>query len=777
MKQFYDFNDLIKEIKIDSEIKKGSRGRYFTRLIFLNDFNDFEEFLCELDVEKINLADNLNSPRKWFSFDKIIKTIVEKENSFIIYPLSEILRFSSRTALQSLLTTVVESQNKHDNLKKRCYIPLVGLYEKITNNFINKFHRKNEGPPIWRLVNSIENKKITVYKLDTKIKTKLKTIENNKQWLNFWKKRNRNPLISNSSSLNNRWDNFLSDSCFSSKSLHNISEFLEEIYSLNIKYEYIESEKNFWEFLLYKYENSKSNKFDDKSIYSYPDFNDFINDYFNLDDINKLSDIEIIELYLNQDKEENKWLIKCYFISENKNNSYIYNVIKKSRKYTNNEILKNLYIKILDYDKLNSDILSKRFDIIRSLSKTYKENLLPIEENFLGRLKELDNDKKIKILSGITPKEKKELISLIKEKPLKIQNQILERKIPDIYKYLDWKSLKIYDISIPDWFIDYFNYYNLSKYLNKPIEKFEKISNKINNNPESFYNWYYEFKNLPNLKGNEIIQVDALGVEWLPFIIHIFQEYMSEFNKTIESISIHRAKLPSITKNNKIDESSFISDLDDLLHDNKGYKHPDTLVKQLEIIRKIIINNLIKSDKKTIYLTADHGATCQCLKQFNRVKMYSFKGSKHEGRYMECQSTDIKNNSFIKNNDYIIGIRYISLNNVPRREVHGGGTPEEVLVPLIKIKENDKRYSIEIINKELDFDKKILKTKVEPDPSISPILKINDKKYNSQFSNGKYIFNLSELSPGKYSGIININDLIKKIDFTISSGYKERDLF
>ena len=34
---------------------------------------------------------------------------------------------------------------------------------------------------------------------------------------------------------------------------------------------------------------------------------------------------------------------------------------------------------------------------------------------------------------------------------------------------------------------------------------------------------------------------------------------------------------------------------------------------------------------------------------------------------------------------YLVSLNHISLNNKTRREAHGGATPEEVIVPIIKI--------------------------------------------------------------------------------------------
>jgi len=53
---------------------------------------------------------------------------------------------------------------------------------------------------------------------------------------------------------------------------------------------------------------------------------------------------------------------------------------------------------------------------------------------------------------------------------------------------------------------------------------------------------------------------------------------------------------------------------------------------------------------------------------------------------------------FPKCGRYLVSLNHTSLNNKTRREAHGGATPEEVIVPIIKIyKSNNKRTIVKPI--------------------------------------------------------------------------------
>jgi hypothetical protein len=177
-------------------------------------------------------------------------------------------------------------------------------------------------------------------------------------------------------------------------------------------------------------------------------------------------------------------------------------------------------------------------------------------------------------------------------------------------------------------------------------------------------------------------------------------------------------------------------------------------------------------------LTADPGATCQCMKQFGRIKKYNFNESEHEGRYLVDAHQLSENESFIKLENQLIGLRHDSLYNLPKREVHGGATPEEILIPLITIetKKNSIIYNFTLKDNKIEFNKKIY-IKIHPKPDIIPKIFIEDSLFSSQYNGIDYTCDVSSLSSGTFNAKCIIKNQVFEFNFEIIGGLQEEDLF
>jgi len=770
MLSFTDIEILFKEIERDKHIKDGISTRYPIRVIFLDDFICFREILSRLTVQQIDLSSLLPGPEKWFTSDYLIDLIRKQTKSSVIYPLSEIIRFFPNDKLQTILTTIFETQNSEETPTNRIYLPLVGLYEKFSEQFWKKFHRQREGAPIWRYKNEECQQRTNIFKLDAEISTRQTLISNNKEWLDFWKTGRKSPVINTASSLNRRWSYFQSDNCFESKTLDNIKVFLRELYQLDIGIVYKEYEKQYWEQLLILYESEYENE-----IVS---FSHFLNQHFNIADINSYSDSQILLKYLDSNKLD-KWLLKCYLRTKKCEDNYLTEVIGICTQYNNSEILQSLLSTIFELGEINDNIVQQRQILIESVVEKYNEDLNQHISIFIDKMKDLPFKDQIKFISGTTYLEKEYLIHLYPEIDESSKSEYF-KKLGSIKHYLDWSNLKYqYNTTIPDWVINYFSSYNETKFLNKTNDEFEFLFNKINENSDTFFKWYYQINESPKQYDNTVVQIDALGMEWVPLIISIIAQKGDVYDKEITSIKMYRSNLPSITKNNKIESSEYYQELDILLHDAKGYKYPDTLLNEIKIIEDLIISKVLASPESKIYLTADHGATCHCLKQFGRIKKYNFEDNEHEGRYLANVNHLTDNESFINFNNNYIGLKHDSLNHLPRREVHGGATPEEVLIPLITIerKASDIQYEFKVVNSKIQFNNRKILIKVQPMSDNAPLLFIDTNQYKGKQDGNIFLFDISDLQTGNYSAKCVLRNQEYQFNFEIFGGIEEVDLF
>ena len=229
-----------------------------------------------------------------------------------------------------------------------------------------------------------------------------------------------------------------------------------------------------------------------------------------------------------------------------------------------------------------------------------------------------------------------------------------------------------------------------------------------------------------------ILWIDALGVEWLPLLWRTISE---NCNGTIRAALIGQTDLPTETCYNAIwdkMETPYIKldKLDKLAH--KGViDEPDyfaCIEQQLSFVADVHtqITDLLKKYNRVI-VTGDHGTSRLAARFFHVKDGFSAPEDAavcSHGRYCKVTSNPdytMANTISVKHSD---GTRYIVYTNYDHfkqsgfaagadddnaiyGEVHGGATPEEMLVPIIVI---DSNYVIPI-SAEWDCDSVKIKMK------------------------------------------------------------------
>ena len=168
--------------------------------------------------------------------------------------------------------------------------------------------------------------------------------------------------------------------------------------------------------------------------------------------------------------------------------------------------------------------------------------------------------------------------------------------------------------------------------------------------------------------------------------LSLIKELINQSNFQIEKLQIAKTGIPSSTEHNKFEGIFKIEDLDKYIHNNL-YQYTQTICREIDIIKDIFSKILNQSIETTITIVSDHGLTA--LSRLVDSKKYAAKAS-HEGRYIELDNSEtIEDSDYIRhiNNgvNYKIALTHASLNTKPVREVHGGCTPEEILVPFLVI--------------------------------------------------------------------------------------------
>ena len=603
VRKFFEIDELKNAIEEDLVDFNISASRFPIRFIFLNSHEELKEIVDLLinDAKKIELSSFLLSDNSWFSVDQILNEIDKINENSVIVPLSEYIRFLDDEEFKMILKALALIEGKNFKL----YIPLVGLWERFDDLFWKNFDRIDHWAPIWKL--KTPNKQIKIFQINFDFNKEINTndiklISTTKEWFELWKSDDVNEIISLSKPLSIYFPNSLPDFTFSQEIINSPKEYLLKIFEMNIGIDYSDDEKEYWDKLLIDVSNLNKKNISLKDIFT---------EKFFISDISVLNCEDFLNYYLtNINNRYNQWLIKNIFIESRKyEKTYLAHCFKSMKKISNNNLARKIFLEIFKLE-YNEDFLKERRSLLKYLNKfdlSFAENELSIE---FKNIEQYNYKQQLNYLTTSTPTEKSKIIEIVKNNGITNIMDDLRVIFPDLYHYLDWNLNLSCDIQ--PWIFDYFKEYNLSKVLNFKSEKLNLIlSDK--NNPDNFYDWYFDTNNSYNDSDNYVIWIDALGAEWLPLLTYYLNSYGKNTNKHVTFKSINSVNLPSATEFNKVSADEKIGYLDEYIHKNH-YNYPKSLLDEMEDIKNIA-KSIVKIDSPKISIVSDHGLSFLCTKE------------------------------------------------------------------------------------------------------------------------------------------------------------------
>ena len=327
--KFFEIDELKKAIENDLVDFNISATRFPIRFIFLNSHDELKEIVDLLigDAKKIELSSFLLSETSWFSVDQILNEIDKINETSVIVPLSEYIRFLDNEEFKMILKALALIENKNFKL----YIPLVGLWERFDDQFWKSFDRTDHWAPIWKL--ETPNKQIKIFQINFEFNENINTndfklVSTTKQWFELWKNDNVNEVISLLKPLSIYFPNSLPDFTFVQEIIDTPKEYLLKIFNMNISIEYSEDEKEYWDKLLIDVSNLNKKNISLKDIFT---------EKFFISDISVLNCEDFLNYYLNNiNNRYNQWLIKNIFIESRKyKNTYLAHCFKSIKKISN----------------------------------------------------------------------------------------------------------------------------------------------------------------------------------------------------------------------------------------------------------------------------------------------------------------------------------------------------------------------------------------------------------------------------------------------------------
>lgn len=777
IRRFVDIEELKVAIKQDLDSKDVNAQRYSVRFIMLNDFNTFRSittFLCkEMDAQMFELQLLMLGDDKTIPIDRLGRAIKDIPQTSIVVPFSELVRFYKDSDFNGFFNEIILTEDlKHP--RKRIYIPIVGLNNRFTD-FLKNFGRIDESAPIWQLYAPCDDK-VTVFVSKYKSPTLPESseycvLDTMKDWLEFWRKQApRDKILCSALPIWHGWRNARTDSIFTFTEITNPHEFINDFLGITIPFEYSDDETEHWEHLLQTISNEGDTHFSWK---------EFVEARFGTF---KFTIGKILEIWGDEKSTPfDRWLLKNYLLHTGtlKDMPYFEECLKATTDYV---IPAALFVEVAQrifyvgtdaertkfFDERRSLMQDEKDLFSRMVPKNEQEWIMEQQIQYAQQDNGLDIAKK---LATSTFDFEKELFfgwyQLRSGEDFGLKH--LRTFYPDLYAYLMPTPMHACR-SGAEWLANYFDAYREAKVMDRYTDSVRLHINTKNGSDAAFWDWYYkhntcrdlycDLMNDPDRKPDKVYWIDGLGVEFLPFILHLIET--SSSNYEVVEAEISTTGLPSNTTLNRFEVDGKThykyGDLDELIHGDH-YQPRKTLIRELEVVRKII-GGILRDNSvgnHTIAIVSDHGLSA--LSRLCEPKKLTGKAH-HEGRYIpyssdmnvESMPEYITAKNHDDNTDYKIALTHSSLGRKPSHEVHGGCTPEEVLVPFIVITNNDAskpiKYEIKNATKETPLSNPQFECIIVPKPK-SAVLIVGNKRIAMTVNNTTWSAKIPEAVEGQ----------------------------
>ena len=796
---FEDLKRLVWDDKESRGVNDTTLNRYPLRFVLLDDFKQCVDFVSFVQRE---VGAVVQSVDKWMDkdypdimltytrlADNIKKYVRESEGAdCVIAPFSELARFydnENNKTFEALLKTIKAIEALPVALKKhqRVYIPIVGLEGKMEPFF------KDSQSVIWRLKTPEQHVTYRLILTDGKsynvqgLEDKYTVVNTIFEWLSIWKDADSpiNPnVICTSRSVFANAGYARPDNAFAFVICNNAYEFLNK--GLKLKFgaiEYKKEEENYWEELASQIDVSHDF-----------DFTVYVSSYFN---VSVLADYKtFIRLWLGNNGKFERWLLARYYQSYMPIGDYIRKILDETKSLAGNDFVERM---AMNFTSSIEEIGIRKY-CLKEAAKKHIVMRSEVQSTVAKRLEAIANrydaTSALKYFTGISDREKELAITWLGKGM--ITTDTIQNLYPDLFCYMSEPIGVAFNGS--EWLSAYFDAYKRAKISNTYTEDIKAQIGKANANEITFDSWYQNFSTTRTLMMNRrdidiYYWIDGLGIDWIPLIKKIIKE-RNENDIYLNEVKVARALLPSKTSVNKPDLQKLLpegdvlqksGDLDALAHQSTNL-WPNIIVKEIQLVRDIIEEILDKYNGKKIAIVSDHGLTY--LSQLCKGLSLPCVESDHHGRIAKRTS-----GTWTKDDNYAVlddGVTACALNHkslcdkVPKGQgIHGGCTPEEVLVPIFIIsnKDVDTNWSAELLTTKISGANPRLKYEIKNVPTISaPYVLYAGKKYKLHRIGGD-VFESEPLliDPADKTVVIYIDDKSVENEIEISAGAVEQDPF
>ena len=774
VKVFDSFDGLATEIVNDMQSNDMLAQRYAVRFIMLNNFDELKELaklMVRFGVESLDLEELIDEDDEWITKDMLRNALMECKTSTFVTPFSEIVRFYNDDDFRGFFNDIMLMEDVR-NPQKRIYVPLIGLQNRFTD-FLNHFARIGESAPVWRYDAEKQTVEVffTKYKNyeipTTEIQCKLSSL---RDWLKFWKvQAPQERIVCTSLPISAKFKYSKPDNIFSFTKIDSAYEFMTKFMDLSFPFAYEEKDRSYWDEMLRSLENCKNISFS---------YTSYVHDVFNK---KILSTSDVLEEWVKDGTTPfHRWLLYHYVLHTKMGeyDSYLKVCMQTVTDMHDTRQLPCYIATLILYDmpaNKRTEYAQERRKLIKENADFFRAFITEQEQQWiLERTKEIFQNSNnfsnvLELCTGVFDFEHVLLMGWYahhqQNKPVK---DAVKTVYPELKAYLqDTKPSSFANDT--QWCIEYFHEYKKAKLLDAYTNAIATFIKEKNATSKTFYQWYYSFdeshdvlaevSHNPILCPDKVYWIDGLGAEFFPYLLYLIDGKHSNI-KVVRS-QITRATIPSSTSLNRFDGVNVIKygALDELGHDSHGYKYLYTLNDELAVL-KSIMNEIIDTCQKqkcTIAIVSDHGLSC--LSRKLPSKKYDGK-FEHEGRYIKTSAEAATDHDYLVHKNekdgqfYKVALTHSSLAKVPTHEVHGGCTPEELLVPFILLSNKDVAssivYQVKMIESEIMLSNPVVRLSVIPEPT-SVSLTCGGHSYDMKREGTDWVVKLGNITEGTHT--------------------------
>lgn len=748
-----DINNLIE--CVTNDMNRGrAYDRYPVRFFSLKYERGVSETLIQLHrrsgAEIFDLQKLLNHADAWISPDNLYRTLSESlsfQKSYIIVGFSEYARFLSLEKFVTVLLSLVELENPEENPKRRIYFPCFALYNQIKKT-IEKYHRRLDiYDPLLNKAETEELPKIYFVSDTLHIDAGSNQAANSAEWFGMWRNIDidpESPIICSSKTLTRCYRSASPDNVYNIQEIATYQDALRHMYHVEGIHVYQEAEDRFYSQLI-------------ALLNTWPgvEIGKII-----LAEL-KVQSIDTGDIYTIWKRSDRfkRWLLQNYILLNMQSDTYLYQVMLEANDLSSKEFIENMYLRIFDLG--TRAFCEERKAILLSVREAEKEIWFSnkMTDHYTEMLTKIFGRKitaDFREDESFSPERREAAAGLIPyltcfsayERRLTIwlyRSNLLERsEIQTIYPALE---SYLYGVRTRNGCLinkadAYLQTYREARLAIKSGEDYDNALSVWNSDDITFYNWYIDEQiNFPEkyLKNQKFVGtvyvLDGVGAEFMGCLCALLEKC----GYSIDTCCYGKSRLPSTSLTAREaypQEYKWILDFDKQIVHGSIYYHVENLERALTKLEMLVDQITKEEGNQSFAIISDHGASVG-YKLYKREKKYDFNQSEHDGRCYHNKtgqtvppSTDYLIYVDEMSRQWVVALNQQSLYHNSKYAVHGGATPEEILVPVITVhkrRQNSQGHRVKAINLKVSGLQKKVEVTITPMPEMSSVnLSAND---------------------------------------------------